>query len=114
MLPWARASRAGHGAYSWRDYFRVNTDHKVIGIQYVVTSFFFFFVGGVVGVVTGSVVLTLVVLSAVVLGVFFAAVVPGLGLAWGVALGAVISPTDAVATSIATGALKPKTAVTTK
>ena len=25
---------SGHGAYSWRDYFRVNTDHKVIGIQY--------------------------------------------------------------------------------
>jgi cytochrome c oxidase subunit 1 len=37
---------SGHGAYSWRDYFRVNTDHKVIGIQYVVTSFFFFFIGG--------------------------------------------------------------------
>jgi len=35
-----------HGAYSWRDYFRVNTDHKVIGIQYVVTSFFFLLVGG--------------------------------------------------------------------
>ena len=28
------------------DYFRVNTDHKVIGIQYVVTSFFFMLVGG--------------------------------------------------------------------
>ncbi len=25
-----------HGAYSWRDYFKVNTDHKVIGIQYLV------------------------------------------------------------------------------
>ncbi len=37
---------SGHGAYSWRDYFRVNTDHKVIGIQYTVTSFFFLFVGG--------------------------------------------------------------------
>jgi cytochrome c oxidase subunit I len=37
---------SGHGARSWRDYFRVNTDHKVIGIQYVVTSFFFLFVGG--------------------------------------------------------------------
>ncbi|HZT17215.1 MAG TPA: cytochrome c oxidase subunit I, partial [Gaiellaceae bacterium] len=35
-----------HGARSWRDYFRVNTDHKVIGIQYTVTSFFFLFVGG--------------------------------------------------------------------
>jgi cytochrome c oxidase subunit 1 len=37
---------SGHGARSWKDYFRVNTDHKVIGIQYVVTSFFFLFVGG--------------------------------------------------------------------
>ncbi len=37
---------SGHGAHSWRDYFKVNTDHKVIGIQYVVTSFFFLFVGG--------------------------------------------------------------------
>jgi cytochrome c oxidase subunit 1 len=35
-----------HGAYTWRDYFKVNTDHKVIGIQYVVTSFFFLLVGG--------------------------------------------------------------------
>jgi cytochrome c oxidase subunit I len=35
-----------HGARSWRDYFRVNTDHKVIGIQYTVTALFFFFVGG--------------------------------------------------------------------
>jgi cytochrome c oxidase subunit I len=37
---------SGHGAYSWRDYFRVNTDHKVIGVQYVVTTIFFFCVGG--------------------------------------------------------------------
>jgi cytochrome c oxidase subunit I len=37
---------SGHGARSWRDYFRVNTDHKVIGIQYVVTSFFFMLEGG--------------------------------------------------------------------
>jgi cytochrome c oxidase subunit I len=37
---------SGHGARSWRDYFRVNTDHKVIGIQYTVTAFFFFLVAG--------------------------------------------------------------------
>jgi cytochrome c oxidase subunit I len=37
---------ANHGAYSWKDYFKVNTDHKVIGIQYLVTTFFFFVVGG--------------------------------------------------------------------
>ena len=30
----------------WRRYFRWNTDHKVIGIQYLVTTFFFFMVGG--------------------------------------------------------------------
>src|SRR5205085_10283087 len=40
-----------HGAYSWHDYFRVNTDHKVIGIQYTVTSFFFLFVGGLLAMV---------------------------------------------------------------
>jgi cytochrome c oxidase subunit I len=37
---------SSHGAHSWKDYFRVNTDHKVIGIQYTVTSFFFLLVGG--------------------------------------------------------------------
>ena len=37
---------SGHGATSWRAYFRVNTDHKVIGIQYLVTTFFFFTIGG--------------------------------------------------------------------
>src|SRR5881227_1244121 len=37
---------SGHGARSWKDYFRVNTDHKVIGIQYICTSFFFLLVGG--------------------------------------------------------------------
>src|ERR1700676_966259 len=39
---------SGHGAYTWKDYFRINTDHKVIGIQYTVTSFFFLLVGGLI------------------------------------------------------------------
>src|SRR5882762_8086552 len=39
---------SGHGARTWKDYFRVNTDHKVIGLQYTVTSFFFLFVGGLI------------------------------------------------------------------
>jgi cytochrome c oxidase subunit 1 len=39
---------SGHGAHSWKDYFRINTDHKVIGIQYTVTSFFFLLVGGLI------------------------------------------------------------------
>ncbi|MDA0180356.1 sodium:proton antiporter [Solirubrobacter phytolaccae] len=42
----------------------------------------------------------LVVLSALALGVFFHLVIPDLSLAWGIALGAIVSPTDAVATSI--------------
>ncbi|MDQ3778684.1 MAG: cbb3-type cytochrome c oxidase subunit I, partial [Actinomycetota bacterium] len=37
---------SGHGARRWTDYFRVNTDHKVIGIQYVSTTIFFFLAGG--------------------------------------------------------------------
>ena len=37
---------SGHGAKSWKSYFYPNTDHKVIGVQYVVHSFFFLFVGG--------------------------------------------------------------------
>lgn len=44
--------------------------------------------------------IVLVVVSAVILGVFFALVIPGLGIWWGIALGAIVSPTDAVATSI--------------
>ena len=27
---------------TWKDYFKVNTDHKVIGVQYLVTTFVFF------------------------------------------------------------------------
>src|SRR4051812_50040477 len=42
---------SGHGATKWQDYFRVNTDHKVIGIQYIVTTFFFFIIGGVLAMV---------------------------------------------------------------
>ena len=42
----------------------------------------------------------LVVVSALVLGLVFTWLIPGLDYGWGVALGAVISPTDAVATSI--------------
>ncbi|BAU65935.1 cytochrome c oxidase, subunit I [Stanieria sp. NIES-3757] len=40
----------GHGVEpqtrKWQDYFTFNTDHKVIGIQYLVTAFFFYFIGG--------------------------------------------------------------------
>ncbi|UKO98760.1 cytochrome c oxidase subunit I [Nostoc sp. UHCC 0870] len=31
----------------WKEYFSFSTDHKVIGIQYLVTSFIFFLVGGI-------------------------------------------------------------------
>ncbi|MFP5451630.1 MAG: cbb3-type cytochrome c oxidase subunit I [Thermoleophilia bacterium] len=35
-----------HGAHSWKQYLRVNTDHKVIGIQYLVAILVFLLVGG--------------------------------------------------------------------
>lgn len=55
------------------------------------------------GTISGlSVVLVLV--SSLVLGWVFTLLIPGLPFAWGVALGAVVSPTDAVATSIVKGA----------
>ncbi|MEB3189512.1 MAG: cytochrome c oxidase subunit I [Snowella sp.] len=37
---------ASHPKRKWTDYFTFCTDHKVIGIQYLVTSFLFFFIGG--------------------------------------------------------------------
>ena len=45
-MPTIPEDHSQHGAKSWKDYFHFNTDHKVIGIQYIVTTFFFFFVGG--------------------------------------------------------------------
>ncbi|HEY7381815.1 MAG TPA: cbb3-type cytochrome c oxidase subunit I, partial [Gaiella sp.] len=44
--PTVPEDHSGHGARSWKDYLKVNTDHKVIGIQYLVTTFTFFVVGG--------------------------------------------------------------------
>ncbi|MGV0029467.1 cbb3-type cytochrome c oxidase subunit I, partial [Phormidesmis priestleyi] len=35
------------GIRKWQDYFGFNTDHKVIGIQYLVTTFVFYCIGGV-------------------------------------------------------------------
>ena len=35
-----------HPQRKWQDYFSFSTDHKVIGVQYLVTAFFFYFVGG--------------------------------------------------------------------
>ncbi len=38
---------AAHGTLGdWRRYFRFTTDHKVIGVQYLVTAFFLFFTAG--------------------------------------------------------------------
>ncbi|MGP0127828.1 MAG: cytochrome c oxidase subunit I [cyanobacterium endosymbiont of Rhopalodia musculus] len=38
-------------ARDWRRYFSFSTDHKVIGIQYLVTSFIFFLIGGIFAMV---------------------------------------------------------------
>lgn len=48
----------------------------------------------------GGLSVVLVVVTSLLLGLVFAALIPGLGFAGGVALGAIVSPTDAVATSI--------------
>jgi cytochrome c oxidase subunit I len=37
---------SSHGAQSWKDYLKVNTDHKVIGIQYLVAILSFMLIGG--------------------------------------------------------------------
>jgi NhaP-type Na+/H+ or K+/H+ antiporter len=47
--------------------------------------------------------ITLVVLTSLGLGALFVLLIPDLGFGWGVALGAILSPTDAVATSIIKG-----------
>jgi cytochrome c oxidase subunit 1 len=39
-----------HKAWKWYDYFTFNVDHKVIGIQYLVTSFVFYLIGGLMAV----------------------------------------------------------------
>ena len=49
--PTVPEDHSGHGARRWQDYFRVNTDHKVIGIQYICTTFFFFTIGGMLAMI---------------------------------------------------------------
>jgi cytochrome c oxidase subunit I len=44
--PIAPPENEQHPQRKWQDYFGFSTDHKVIGIQYLVTAFFFYFVGG--------------------------------------------------------------------
>ncbi|AFY64757.1 cytochrome c oxidase, subunit I [Geitlerinema sp. PCC 7407] len=44
--PAADTPQMGH-LRKWTDYFTFSTDHKVIGIQYLVTSFIFYLIGGV-------------------------------------------------------------------
>jgi monovalent cation/hydrogen antiporter len=55
--------------------------------------------------------IVLVVLSSTALGALFSRLIPGLGFGWGTALGAILSPTDAVATSIIRGRGVPGRAV---
>jgi cytochrome c oxidase subunit I len=44
--PIAPPKQNQHPQRKWQDYFGFSTDHKVIGIQYLVTAFFFYFIGG--------------------------------------------------------------------
>ncbi len=45
------ASHTSHPkAWKWQDYFTFNVDHKVIGIQYLVTAFVFYLIGGLMAI----------------------------------------------------------------
>ncbi|MEB3216488.1 MAG: cbb3-type cytochrome c oxidase subunit I [Nostocales cyanobacterium 94392] len=44
------AAHAHPEAWKWYHYFTFNVDHKVIGIQYLVTSFIFYLIGGLMAV----------------------------------------------------------------
>jgi cytochrome c oxidase subunit 1 len=46
-LPAREAAHHSGSERRWQDYFTFNPDHKVIGIQYLVTSFIFYLIGGV-------------------------------------------------------------------
>jgi cytochrome c oxidase subunit 1 len=46
-IPLTGESHHQHPPQTWKTYFSFSTDHKVIGIQYLVTSFIFFLVGGI-------------------------------------------------------------------
>ncbi len=51
MTPSGVQGSHGHpDKWKWYDYFTFNVDHKVIGIQYLVTSFLFYLVGGFMAV----------------------------------------------------------------
>ncbi len=43
---------------NWRRYFSFSTDHKVIGIQYLVTAFIFFLIGGLLAMIIRAELLT--------------------------------------------------------
>ncbi len=50
-ISWAGGAReeedhSFHGVSNWKQYFRINTDHKVIGIQYLAMTLFFMLCGG--------------------------------------------------------------------
>lgn len=62
------------------------------------------------GAISGLSVL-LVIITSLLLGLLFQWLIPDLGFAWGVALGAIVSPTDAVATSIIKGGPVPRRVV---
>jgi cytochrome c oxidase subunit 1 len=46
------------GQTSWKRYFSFSTDHKVIGVQYLVTAFIFFLIGGLFAMIVRAELLT--------------------------------------------------------
>jgi cytochrome c oxidase subunit I len=49
---------SSHEPEDWRRFFGFSTDHKVVGIQYIVTAFFFFLIGGVFAMIIRGELLT--------------------------------------------------------
>jgi cytochrome c oxidase subunit 1 len=42
----------------WKRYFSFSTDHKVIGVQYLVTAFLFFLIGGLFAMIVRAELIT--------------------------------------------------------
>lgn len=52
------ASASTQSPLLWRDYFRFSTDHKIIGVQYILTTFIFFLIGGLMAMLIRAELLT--------------------------------------------------------
>ena len=58
-LPLEASAASGQAPIEgWKRYARFSTDHKVIGVQYLLTAFFFFLVAGLLAMIVRAELLT--------------------------------------------------------